>query len=125
VDPFVKQQGMTLIEVMIAAAILALVMVAVMTVAGHTQRSAKTLLDKTHARWVVNNLDAELRAGLHGKITPTGSFQGNMTLGQQTWYWSAKGNALSEQVIGLEINVHESQNAPAVVTLNTAIWNES
>jgi type II secretion system protein I len=116
---------MTLIEVMVAAAILALVMVAVMTVASHSQRSGATLLDKTHARWVANNLDAEIRAGLHGKMTSTGSFQGNTTMGHAVWYWSAKAHALSEEVIGLEINVHAAQNDPPMVTINTAVWSGS
>jgi general secretion pathway protein I len=122
VDAFVKQQGMTLIEVMIAAAILALVMVAVMTVASHSQRSGAALLDKIHARWVAHNLDAEIRAGLHGNVTPTGSFQGNMSMGHDSWYWSAKARALSEEVIGLEINVHAAQNDPPVLTIQTALW---
>lgn len=121
-DALVKQQGMTLVEVMVAAAILALVMVASIIVASHTQRSALRLLDKTHAQWVANNINAEIRAGLHGKITETGGFQGQMKLGNASWYWSAKAKSLADEVIGLQIDVKPDQTSEPVVTVNTAVW---
>lgn len=121
----VTQRGMTLVEVMVATAILALVMVSVIVVASHTQRSTLQLAQKTQARWVVNNISAEIRAGLHGQITPTGGFQGRTEQGLTTWFWQAKAQALSDHVIELEISIHENESTPAVVSLKTAVWRPS
>lgn len=124
-EALVKQRGMTLIEVMVAAAILAIVMVAVIVVASQTQRSTVTLSKKTQAQWVANNIDAEIRAGLHGKISQTGSLQGSTTLGQQVWYWMAKAQAIQEHVIQVQITVQDHQNGRPLVTTTTAIWEPS
>lgn len=124
-DARINQKGMTLVEVMVAAVILALVMIGVILSASHTQRSTLVLQQKTQATWVANNVSAELRAGLHGTLSSTGSFQGKMNLGTQAWYWSAKAQPLTEQVIELVISVHESESMPAVLTIKTGVWRPS
>jgi type II secretion system protein I len=118
----VNQQGMTLIEVMVATAILALVLLAVIAVASQSQRSSLHLMKRTEAGWVANNVAAEIRAGLHGLITPTGSFQGNYSLGDQSWYWQAKAHSEEERVIRLKISVHETESTPPRAETDTAIW---
>lgn len=121
-DSAVNQQGMTLVEVMVASAILALVLLAVIAVAGQSQRGSLHLMKRTEAGWVANNLAAEIRAGLHGIITPTGSFQGNYSLGDQSWYWQAKAQSEDDRVIRLKITVHENENSPPRAETETAIW---
>ncbi len=124
-DGLVRQRGMTLVEVMVASAILALVMLAVIVTASHSERSGVRLMKKTQASWVANNLDAQLRAGLHGKITPTGSFVGHAPQGEQNWYWEARAEELNEEVILITITVHEDESKPALVTTQTAVWSPS
>lgn len=121
--PINLQQGMTLVEVMVAAVILALVMMSVMAVASHSSRSTARLQQKTQAAWVANTVAAESRAEVYGKITPTGSFQGTQTLGGKQWFWQAKAsNSSQEEVILLNISVQENENSPEVLTTQTAVW---
>lgn len=124
-DALVKQRGMTLVEVMVAAVILALVMMGVIAVATHTQRSTLRLNQTSQALWVANSLSAEIRAGLHGEITSTGTFQGQFVLGQNNWFWKAQSDAYSDEVINITLTVHEKESAPAVVTLVTGFWRPS
>ena len=118
------ERGMTLIEVMIASLIISLVMVAAIVSASHSQRSGLRLTQKTHAQWVANNIAAEIRAGLHGEITPTGSFQGQQSMGHQNWFWRAKAQSQNEQVIFWQITAHENENSPAIVTRSTGMWSK-
>jgi type II secretion system protein I len=121
--PIRYQQGMTLVEVMVAAVILALVMMGVMAVASHTQRTTLRLHEKTQASWVANSVAAEIRAGVHGKLTSTGGSQGRFSLGNHHWFWRAQAQGEEQgQVISLEITVHEDENSPVIVSLRTALW---
>jgi general secretion pathway protein I len=118
-----RQQGMTLVEVMVAAVILALVMIGVMAVATHTQRTTLRLQQKTQAGWVANSIAAEIRAGVHGKITPTGSFQGRHPLGNNNWFWRAQAQSDNQgDVIQLKISVQEDENTPEIISIQTAVW---
>lgn len=124
-DALVNQRGMTLVEVMVATAILALVMLGVVAVAMHTQRSTVKLVHTSQANWVANNIVAEIRAGLHGKMSQTGSFQGQVKLGDINWFWQAKAHSEDQQVILLTVTVHEAQTKPSIVTRHSALWSPS
>ena len=77
--------GFTLIEVLVALAIVAIGMAAVL---GALSSSAETLLylrDKTFAQWVALNQIANLR--LSGQQTPAGNSTGDIDFAGRSWHW--------------------------------------
>ncbi len=78
-------RGFTLIEVLVALAIVVLGMAAVM---GALTSSADTLVylrDKTFAQWVALNQIATLR--LSGQPPPTGGSEGDSDYAGRRWHW--------------------------------------
>ncbi len=61
-----RHRGFTLLEVLVALAVLAIAMAALIKTGGENTRSAAYLRDKTLAQWVAMNVIAEqrLKAGL-------------------------------------------------------------
>ncbi|WP_275113884.1 type II secretion system minor pseudopilin GspI [Psychromonas antarctica] len=79
-----KQQGMTLLEVMLALAILATAGLSVMNAASEALRNQAYLQDKTFALWVASNRMAELKLE---KKWPSTSWQSESNeFAGQTWY---------------------------------------
>jgi general secretion pathway protein I len=82
-----RHQGFTLLEVLIALAILALGMMAVIGTAGNTSRTAARLRDVTFASWVGMNELSMLRVA---QTWPSGdSLDGDADMGGQKWHWKA------------------------------------
>jgi len=80
-----RSPGFTLIEVLVALAIVVLGMAAVM---GALTSSADTIVymrDKTFAQWVALNQITTLR--LSGQPPPTGGSDGDAQFAGRTWHW--------------------------------------
>ena len=80
-----RQRGFTLIEVLVALAIVAIGMAAVL---GTLTSSASTVLylhDKTLAQWIALNHIAEVR--LTGNQPPVGNADGDLDYAGQKWHW--------------------------------------
>ena len=80
-----KSRGFTLIEVLVALAIVAIGMAAVL---GTLTSSARTVLfmhDKTLAQWVALNQIAQQR--LTGQIPALGNTDGDLDYAGQKWHW--------------------------------------
>lgn len=83
-----RAQGFTLIEVLVAMAILALSMFALMQTAASQSRNITTLRDRAIAEWVAANKLAELQA-----LRTWGSTEkktGETTMANVTWHWQAE-----------------------------------
>ena len=83
-----RERGFTLIEVLVALAIVAIGMAAVL---GALTSSASTILymrDKTLAQWVALNQIAEQRLKVQpGQVPKTGNSDGDLDFAGQKWHW--------------------------------------
>ena len=81
------ERGFTLIEVLVALAVIAIGLVAVLTVAARSGRVDFELQQRTFAAWVASNQMERMR------LTPTwpsiGTRDGKVTLAGRDWHWKA------------------------------------
>lgn len=100
----VGQRGFTLIEVLVALAILTMSLMIAIKVASEVTNSAIRLRDKTYAQWVALNKVAELR--LQTTWPPTGKSDGNTDMAGRTWHWTTEvKNTEDKSVRRLEVSV--------------------
>lgn len=79
-----RARGFTLLEVMVAVAVLGIAMAAVIKAASEMTGNARHLEERTFAQWVADNVLTELRAG--GFWGEEGD-DGTRHLGGRQWYW--------------------------------------
>ncbi len=84
-----RQPGFTLLEVLVALAVLAIAMGAIIHAATQSINTVATLRDRTFASWVaLNRVNALL---LEAKPWPEeGSRKGNAELANRNWRWEAR-----------------------------------
>ncbi|MFB5173636.1 type II secretion system minor pseudopilin GspI [Erwinia amylovora] len=112
-----KQRGMTLLEVMVAMAILAIAGLALMKTSGEQVRNLTRLEQKQFAYWVADNQLAQLYLQ---RTWPAQQWQhGNTLMAEQRWFWRWRGVSTGDPGIrGLEIEVRldeSSQHAIAAL----------
>lgn len=79
-----KARGFTLLEVLVALAILGLVMLALVRVAAQEADSLRHLRERSHAEWIASNAIAEARIG--GAVQP-GRREGEVEFGGRRYRW--------------------------------------
>ena len=77
--------GFTLIEVLVALAIVAIGMSAVLSALSSSADTVSYLRDKTFAQWVALNKIATLR--ISGQQPPTGNSNGDTDYAGRSWHW--------------------------------------
>ncbi|MBV8974141.1 MAG: type II secretion system minor pseudopilin GspI [Sinobacteraceae bacterium] len=80
-----RGRGFTLIEVLVALAIVAIGMAAVLGALTSSANTVAYLRDKTFAQWVGLNQIATLR--LSGQMTQTGNSDGDTDFAGRKWHW--------------------------------------
>lgn len=83
-----RQRGFTLIEMMVAMAVLAVGMGAIIKAAGENARNASYLRDREVARWIAADALTELQI-----TSPWGantSPKGEVEMFNLTWHWTAR-----------------------------------
>ena len=78
-------RGFTLVEVLVALAIVTIGMAAVLGALTSSANTISYLRDKTFAQWVALNQIATLR--LSGQMTPTGHSDGDTDYAGRSWHW--------------------------------------
>ena len=91
-------RGFTLIEVLVALAIVAIGMAAVMGALTSSANTISYLRDKTFAQWVALNQIANLR--LSGQQPPTGNSNGDTDFAGRSWHWRQE--VVATEVPGVE-----------------------
>ena len=81
------QRGFTLIEVVVAMAIVALGLMAVFRVVNDTVNNASYLRDRTFATWIADNRLTELRVA--GEVPSVDETEGEVDYAGQAWRWTA------------------------------------
>lgn len=75
--------GFTLLEVLVALAIIAFALAATIRLTGQAAANTATLKEKTLAQWVAQNLVTEMRLGLINARKKKGETE----MADETWYW--------------------------------------
>lgn len=97
-------RGFTLLEVMVALAVLAIALAALIKGVTENSVNAAYLRDRTFAHWVGMNVVAEQR--LLGEWREKGSKRGEEEMGNHTWYWRATvSETFDEEVRRLDVEV--------------------
>jgi len=109
--------GFTLLEVLVALAVLAIAMGAIIKTATQSIVNTAHLRDQTLASWVALNKINELL--LEPEPWPEkGSLQGNTDLANRTWRWEARFAKTNDPDLRqLEVTVRIAGNAPALSAL--------
>lgn len=97
-----QHKGFTLLEVLVALAIVAVALSAIIRVAGLNANNALYLENKTFAHWVAMNIMTETRLQL-GK---TNEKQGSIEMAERQWYWERKIlNTMDKSIKRIEVSV--------------------
>lgn len=95
------QQGFTLLEVLVALAILAVALAALIKVGSETASNAVYLRDRTHAHWTASNILSLYRTG---ERQPSASVErGSAFLAEREWFWETRAEKISPQVLGQQL----------------------
>jgi general secretion pathway protein I len=107
-----RQPGFTLLEVLVALAVLAIAMGAIIGAATQSINTVATLRDQTFAGWVaLNQINALL---LDPKPWPEdGSRKGNAELANRNWRWEARFHKTEDPDLRrLELTVRAGETGP-------------
>ena len=100
-----RLKGFTLLEVLVALAVLAIAMAALIKVSGSNASNAAYLKEKTFAHWVAVNKANELR--LADTWPSVGTSKGTVFMAEQEWRWQVKvSNTPDKNVRRLDIQVN-------------------
>lgn len=112
-----KEQGMTLLEVMVALVIFSTAALALMNSVSLNVRFTHGLADTLQASWVAENQHAE--AQLAKRDFPDAIEEGTETMGGRTWTWQAQRVKKDNQTFANEISVYaEGDESQPVITLS-------
>jgi general secretion pathway protein I len=98
-----RARGFTLIEVLVALAIVAIGMAAVLGTLSTSANTISYLRDKTFSQWVALNQIANLR--ISGQMTHTGNSDGDTDYAGRKWHWRQEVNATEIPGV-VRIDVH-------------------
>ena len=111
-----RERGFTLLETLVALAILAIALTAAFRAVGGIALGAGDLRDRTLANWIAQNRLAELRAS--ATFPPMGLHEGSATQGRSSFVWreEIKGtpNPLFRRV---DVTVFDADGERALATL--------
>ena len=104
-----KQAAFTLLEVLVALAILAVALSAAIRTSTINAENARYLRDKTLAHWVAVNIVTEMRA--RGELPSIGKKTGTAMMADRKWFWVLQiSKTIDEKLRRLEIRVYYDQD---------------
>ncbi len=121
-----QQFGFTLLEVLVALAIIAMGLAAVIKTVSTTTMNTIYLQDKTFAYWVAQNQMAEFE--LSSTQTDVGFVDGDEELGGIIWYWTRKIDKTEDpdtNRVEITVRKDEDKNAQNYATLITLKFDPS
>ncbi|WP_026957580.1 MULTISPECIES: type II secretion system minor pseudopilin GspI [Aliagarivorans] len=109
-----RQRGMTLLEVMVAMAILATAGAAVVKAAAENLNSISFLREKSFALWVADNRLSEIK--LSGAWPGTALRKGEEEFADRTWYWQSQGvETASNDFLAVRVTVSKDKEGKQVM----------
>ena len=114
-----RSRGFTLVEVLVALAIVSIGMLAVFKVIGDTAHNVSYLRDRSFAAWIADNRITEIR--LSGEMPSVDEIRGDLEFAGRRWYWVQK--VSKTQVDGLrriDISVRREEDAEGSTLMSLA-----
>lgn len=112
-----SEQGFTLIEVLVALAIIAIGLGAVIYTVGAAARTSSALEARTYAAWVAQNRLATLRLS---RLTPSQGSRatGHVQMGGERFYWVQRARGASVPgMTEVSVSVERTRHGTPLVTL--------
>jgi len=111
-----KKHGFTLLEVLVALAILAIALAAVIKTTTANVENAQYLRDKTLAHWVAMNVLKEVQ--VRGEWPSVGKKDGTALMANREWFWIMHTSTTMEKELRrLDIQVFQHHKAKLPVTI--------
>jgi general secretion pathway protein I len=105
-----RRHGFTLIEVLVAVAVVAIALAAVMTETNRDLVNTVALRDKTLAQWVAMNKVTELQ--VMDAWPDAGETRGEAEMARRDWYWLVRVSKTDDQnVRRVDVEVFERRDA--------------
>lgn len=114
-----KDNGFTLLELLVALSILSIVALAALNNNSSMISNASYLRDKTFAHWVAMNKSAELR--LAGQLVVDDGEKGTTVMADRRWKWQVKGKATPDpdiQLVNIEVLAETSEKGTPLAILD-------
>lgn len=116
-----KQAGFTLLEVMVAVAILAFALAAMVKMSGEGSQSLSYLEKKTIGQWVALNRLNEIKA--HGLWPNKGKSSGKVEMAGINWSWEMQiNNTQMPDLSRIDVTVNYLQEEQAVYRLAAFLY---
>ena len=114
-----RPSGFSLIEVLVALAVLAIAMTAVLKTAASAADNTSYLRDRSFGHWVAMNRVAEVR--LEEVFPSTGERSGSERLGEREWFWTLRIESTADvDLHRLDVTVQADDRHGAQVAILTA-----
>lgn len=111
-------QGFTLLEVLVALAVLAVAMAAAIKVSSSHTENLGYLRDRTLAHWVAMNVITEVQ--VQGEWLATGKREGEMEMAEEAWFWRLEiANTMESELRRLEVEVRRDKDAEQPISVLT------
>jgi general secretion pathway protein I len=111
-----NKQGFTLLEVLVALAILAVALAAAIKVSAENAENARYLRDKTLAHWVAMNVLTEIQ--VRGEWPDLGKKEGSAMMAAREWYWFVTvSETVDDELRRLDVQVQSRQDGAPVAVL--------
>ncbi len=121
-----KQKGFTLLELLVALAILSIVALTALKNNSSMIDNASYLRDKTLAHWVAMNKVAELR--LDGQLVVGGGQEGKTVMAERRWNWLVTGKATQDpdiQLVEIKVWLETNREGTPLALMNMYLGNPS
>lgn len=110
-----RLRGFTLLEIMVALAVIAIGLGAVISEASRNLSNASLLRDKTLAHWVATNKVVELQVA--DEWPGAGSQSGDAEMAGRDWYWTVNViDTFDERVRRIDVEVRSEQGSERPLT---------
>lgn len=124
-----KTAGLTLIEVLIALAIMSIAMTAIIKATSQNIRNTAYLQKKTTALWVGKLIMNEVRLGLLVLPRSSGPSKDKRVFLEKEWYWQAKREETpNKRIDKIEVEVFDKEQieeASPLISLESYIYHEA
>lgn len=113
-----KKSGFTLLEVLVALAILAIALASLIKAATENAENIRYLRDKTLAHWVAMNVVTNIQ--VRQQWLAPGKHQGTSKMADREWFWTVSvSETVDKELRRLDVQVRDQEDAPVSLAIVT------